>query len=246
MRLFVEDTAALMAARVADELSETLGSIKGPLFCPASGDTPAALYRALRQRVKDQTMNLSDWYFVGLDEWAGMNGQDEGSCRQYVDRDLFEPLGIDEKKICFFDGKAPDLAAECTFTERFIAEHHGIDVVILGIGLNGHFAMNEPGCDPEEYSHVAVLHPSTQTTGQKYFKSHRSLTHGITLGVGTLMAAKHVYLLATGEHKADIMRKALEGPITAEVPASLLRRHPNLHVCLDSAAAKSLTAINLK
>lgn len=240
MQLFVTDNARSMAARVADRLDECLHSIPEPLFCPASGDTPAALYSELLHRVWNDTLDMDHWYFVGLDEWVGMNGADEGSCRYYLDRGLFRPLSIAGDRICFFDGRAADLEKECSGVERFIAVRGRIDAAVLGIGPNGHIAMNEPGADPAGRSQVVRLHPSTQATGQKYFSSATPLERGITLGLGTLLDARYLFLLATGAHKADIIRRALEGPITPEVPASLLRNHPNLEVWLDKDAAGSL------
>jgi galactosamine-6-phosphate isomerase len=237
MKLFITDTTESMARGVADRLDECLRSVPAPLFCPASGDTPAALYREMVGRVKRNTLDMSHWNFVGLDEWVGMNGGDEGSCRYYLDKGLFEPLGVDEERICFFDGRAADLGRECTTVGDFIGKWGCIDAVILGIGLNGHVAMNEPGADPARRSHVATLHPVTQSSGQKYFSSRTSLEKGITLGLRDLLDARHIFLLATGEHKAAIIQKALEGPVTREVPASLLRDHPGLEVWLDARAA---------
>jgi glucosamine-6-phosphate isomerase len=240
MKLFTADNAPLMAAQVADRLDTCLRSIPEPLFCPASGDTPAALYAEMVRRARAHTLDMSHWYFVGLDEWEGMNGGDEGSCRYHLDKGFFHPLDIAGDRICFFDGRAADPEKECTGVERFIAKRGGIDAAILGIGPNGHIAMNEPGADPAGRSHVALLHPATQATGQKYFTRPVSLQRGITLGLGTLRDARHLFLLVTGAHKAAILLKALQGPVTPDVPASLLRDHPGLEVWADAAAASML------
>jgi len=241
MKLSIVDSPGSMAADVADRVKECLRFTSRPLFCPASGDTPAALYAELLRRAMDHTMNMREWSFVGLDEWVGMNGEDAGSCRYYIDRGFFHPLNVPADRICFFDGRAPDLQKECADVERFIGRWGRIDVAILGIGPNGHVAMNEPGSDPAGRSHVSELHPATRETGQKYFSCHQTLERGITLGLGTLMEARHLFLLAIGEKKAEIIRKALEGPITTELPASLLRNHPGLEVWLDAGAAGSLS-----
>lgn len=240
MKLFIKDTTESMAVAVADRLDECLRAIPAPLFCPASGDTPAALYREMVGRAKRDMLDVSHWHFVGLDEWVGMNGGDEGSCRYYLNRGLFEPLGVGEERICFFDGRAADLGEECAAVRNFIGKWGCIDAVILGIGLNGHVAMNEPGADPAWRSHVATLHPVTQATGQKYFNSQTPLERGITIGLRDLLDARHIFLLATGELKAGIIQKMLEGPVTREVPASLLRDHPGLEVWLDARAAAKL------
>jgi galactosamine-6-phosphate isomerase len=241
MNLSIVDSAESMAVRVADRLGACLRSTPRPLFCPASGDTPAALYAELLKRSLDHRLDMREWSFVGLDEWVGMNGDDEGSCRYYLDKGLFHPLNVTAGRICFFDGRAADLEKECAGVERYIARWGRIDVAILGIGPNGHVAMNEPGSDPAGRSHVSELHPATRETGQKYFSCQRTLERGVTLGLGTLLDARHLFLLAIGEKKAAIVRQALEGPITSAVPASLLRNHPGLEVWLDRDAARLLT-----
>ncbi|MBN8850815.1 MAG: glucosamine-6-phosphate deaminase [Sphingobacteriales bacterium] len=240
LRWTVGGTPEIMGLQVADRLRQCLEGVKAPLICPASGTTPAPLYHELVRRHRAGTMDLGAWNFVGLDEWIGLNGSDEGSCRWWLDKDLFRPLGVGEDRICFFDGRAADLAGECATTERFIAERGGMNVVILGIGTNGHIAMNEPGTDVAARSRVVTLHPTTQSVGQKYFTRQTVLEKGITLGLGTIREARHIFLLATGEHKASIIQQALEGPVSADVPASLLRDHPGLEVWLDEAAAGKL------
>lgn len=223
---------------VADAIGECLGPVA--LFCPASGDTPGLLYQELARRVAGGMLDVEGWQFVGLDEWVGMNGEDPGSCRNSLDKELFEPLQIDPRRICFFDGRAADPENECALAERFIREHGRIDLAVLGIGMNGHIAMNEPGTDIDGRSHVVELHPVTRQTGQKYFNGPRALERGITLGMGTLLDARHIFLLAVGGHKASVVQRALEGPVTAEWPASLLRQHAGLRVFLDREAASAL------
>jgi len=239
-KLSIDATPEIMAMKVADRFSQCLEGVKTPLVCPASGTTPAPLYHELVRRHQSGAMDLSAWYFVGLDEWVGMNGGDEGSCRWWLDKDLFLPLGIGEDRICFFDGRSDDLAAQCAATERFIEQRGKMDVVILGIGTNGHIAMNEPGTDVMAGSRVVSLHPTTQTVGQKYFTTQTVLEKGVSLGLGTIREARHIFLLATGEHKASIIQQALEGPVNADVPASLLRDHPGLEVWIDEGAAGRL------
>jgi len=241
MKLTIGATPEIVGVQVADRLGQCLEGVKAPLVCPASGTTPAPLYHELVRRHRSGGIDLSTWYFVGLDEWVGLNGSDEGSCRWWLDKDLFLPSGIGQDRICFFDGRASDLAGECAATERFIAGRGGMNVVILGIGTNGHIAMNEPGTDVAARSRVVELHPTTQSVGQKYFTSQTELEKGITLGLGTIREARHIFLLATGEHKASIIQQALEGPVSADVPASLLRDHPGLEVWLDEAAAGRLS-----
>lgn len=238
MEIFVGKTYQEISKQVADAVIELMSSADNPLLCPASGDSPAALYKELVEKFNKNEVDVSDWYFVGLDEWVGMNGNDEGSCRFHLNNQLFNPLKAEKEKICFFDGRADDLGSECEKTERFIAEHGRIHVAIVGLGTNGHIAMNEPGTSPSLRSHVAAIHPSTQQAGQKYFKEAKQISQGITLGLATLMEAKHIILVANGSHKAEVVKRIITEDISEQLPGTLLRDHPSLSIYLDTEAAQ--------
>jgi galactosamine-6-phosphate isomerase len=229
-----------MSRQATDDVVEIMGSRKNPVICTASGDSPAGLYKEIVQRKGKDEMSIEDWFFVGLDEWIGLNENDEGSCRYHLNQQLFEPLRVVNEKICFFDGRAGDLENECDKTENFIHEHGGIDVAILGLGMNGHIGMNEPGTSARLRSHVVDLDPITQQVGQKYFKKEQKLTKGITLGITTLMEARNIFLLVSGKHKAAITQKIVEGEISEKLPGTLLRRHPALSIYLDKEAASGI------
>ena len=243
MKIIVADTHDAMSKTVADDIIQLMRAAKHPLICTASGDSPAGLYKQLVQKVNTKELNVSDWYFVSLDEWAGMNGKDEGSCRFHLNNELFDPLKVPAERICFFDGRADNLEMECTEVENFIKTHGGVDVAIVGLGMNGHVGMNEPGTSASLRSHVADIDPVTQKTGQKYFKEQRQLTHGVTLGLATIMEATNIILLVNGGHKAQIVQRVLEGDISETLPASLLRNHAGLKVYLDREAAALLRSI---
>lgn len=240
MEIFIYDTYEQMSKQAASGVIDLMQSSERKLLCAASGDTPAGLYKIIAETVNNGKLNIKDWKFVGLDEWAGMNGSDEGSCRFHLDRQFFDPLAIEDGKICFFDGRAANLESECRRTEDFIRRHGGIVVAVLGLGTNGHIGMNEPGTSSSLHSHVAAIDSETQKVGQKYFKSPRSITHGITLGIANLMEAQHVFLLVSGAHKAGIVKRILEEEISEQLPASLLRQHPGLKIYLDTAAAQHI------
>jgi galactosamine-6-phosphate isomerase len=229
-----------LSLRAAGDLIGCMGARINPLLCPASGDSPAGLYRHLVARVEHNELDVSGWGFVGLDEWVGLNGGDEGSCRWHLDRELFSPMRVSEEDVVFFDGRKKDLEDECRRAEAVISKHGGIDVTVLGLGLNGHVGMNEPGTPVASRTHVAALDPLTAQTGQKYFKEARTLSGGITLGLGTILESRNIFLLVSGAKKAAIVRTVLEGEISEKVPASLLRDHPGLRVYLDREAASSL------
>ena len=183
MKLLISDTYEKMSRQAADDVIEMMHSRDQPLICTASGHSPAGLYKEFVERAGKQQLDVSSWYIVGLDEWTGLNGNDEGSCRYHLDHELFYPLQIPPEKICFFDGRAVDLRTECERTEKFIRERGGMDVAILGLGMNGHVGMNEPGTSPKSRSHLSDLDPTTQQVGQKYFKKGRKLSSGVTLRI---------------------------------------------------------------
>jgi glucosamine-6-phosphate isomerase len=240
MEIIVEPTYEALGERAAADLLRIVTTIEKPLICPTSGSTPAALYKALVQQVKKQNIDYSNWYFVGLDEWGGMNAQDKGSCRDFVDTELFKPLGIKEDKIAFFDGRAANLESECQRVEEFIREHGGITVAVVGLGMNGHIGMNEPGTPVATRSHVAKIAEETQRIGQKYFDTPKTLSNGLTLGLGTLLDAKHLFLMVNGAKKAPVVKRIVEETPTEELPATMLRQHPDFRIYLDSDASKLL------
>lgn len=240
MKIFVADTYEKMSKQAAGDVMEIMKSRKQPLICTASGDSPAGLYKEIVKRAKKKQLDVSDWFFVGLDEWIPMNGHDEGSCRYHMNQQLFHPLQVINDKICFFDGRANDLQSECEHTENFIQEHGRMDVAILGVGMNGHVGMNEPGTLANTHSHVADLDSTTARVGQKYFKKEQKLTQGITMGIATLMNARTIFLLISGKHKAEIAQKIIEDEISEKLPATLLRSHPVLKIYLDAEAASKI------
>ena len=144
----------------------------------------------------------------------------------------YNPYAYTKKK-CFFDGKAINVESEIQKTSNFIKEHGGIDIAILGLGLNGHVGMNEPGTDPSLHSHISEIDKITQQAGQKYFKQTREISRGITLGIADIMDARHLILLVSGEKKAAIVQQVLEGEISELFPASLLRKHNHFNVSIQ-------------
>jgi galactosamine-6-phosphate isomerase len=240
MRLIISNKVEAHWQQAATDLLGYLRMLPQPLICPASGTSTEGLYAALAAAVKATGTDTSSWLFVGLDEWLGMDGGDEGSCRSLLNEQLFYPLAISSGNICFFNGRTKDTQDECRRTEGFIHQHGGIDLAIVGIGMNGHVGMNEPGTDPAQRAHEAVLHPLTQQVGQKYFSKPTLLQGGLTLGMANLMEARKLVLLANGAHKADIVESMVTGLMSEKLPASLLRHHPDFTVYLDKEAAAGI------
>ncbi len=240
MQIIISKDFESLSEKATQSITDILSNKQNPLICVASGDSPSGIYRNLVKDVKNKVLNIDNWYFLGLDEWVGLNGADEGSCRWHLNRELFTPLEIKEENICFFDGASQDLQQECNITESTIRNQGGIEIAIIGLGLNGHIGMNEPNTSISSRSHVIELDPLTITVGQKYFNKPQPLTKGITLGIATLLNAKHVILVVSGAKKADIIKQVIEGAISESIPASLLKNHPNCSIYLDEAAAANL------
>lgn len=241
MKIVIEDSYEKMSAAAAKGVVEIITENNDALICPASGDTPSGLFNDLVNRAKKGEFNPHKLFFVGLDEWMGMNGGDEGSCREYLDRQLFHPLNIKEDHISFFDGRSPDPNEECDKTDNFINDHGGIDLCILGLGMNGHIGMNEPGVSHLHLSHIAEISEETASIGQKYFSNNRNLEKGLTLGIASILASKHIFLLVSGEKKSAAVKKLLESEISSDFPASFLKTHPSCVIYLDTEAAKLVT-----
>jgi glucosamine-6-phosphate isomerase len=179
-----------------------------------------------------------------LDEWVGLDENDEGSCRRSLYRNLFNPLNIDKENITCFDAKSPDLLNECQRVDHIINEWGGIDLIVLGIGMNGHLGFNEPGCNPDLCSLVIDLDEITKVVGEKYFPDKVVPHKGISLGMAQIMASRKVIVMANGEKKADIVQKVVESEISIQIPASLIRNHFNSCLFIDEKASRKLFANN--
>ena len=238
MKLTIEKDYDAMSLRAARHVTELVKSKPDAVICIAAGDTPKLTCDLIAQIAKKENIDFSKCYFVSLDEWVGIPPKNEGSCQYFLRNYLFEPLNISEKNIHVFNALASDMEKECTDMDEFIRQHGGIDLMIVGVGRNGHIGFNEPGVRFEQYSHVVDLDETTQTVGQKYFRHHTDLQKGITLGLKHLLQARKAILIANGVRKADVIRKALEEEISSHLPASIIRIHADAVVMLDEEAVE--------
>ncbi len=229
-----------MSRTAADLVIEQVKQKPASLICFPSGDSPAGMFRYLVADVRAGKVDFSQCFFVGLDEWVGLGKDDDGSCTQFLNEHFFGPLNITQPQVKFFDAKAVDLDAACRDMDEFIQQHGPLDMMIVGIGMNGHIGLNEPGTDFNLYAHHAPLDPVTVTVGQKYFKAETVLTEGITLGLKHLLEAKTPLLIAAGSKKAGIINQALRGEVTEQLPASVFHTLASSVVLLDEGAADKL------
>jgi glucosamine-6-phosphate isomerase len=239
MNIIISEDYAAMSQRAANDVKNMIHK-KDCLVCIPSGDTPTKLYNNLVEDYQKDKLNIEQTYFVGLDEWVGLNKEDKGSCGYYLHKYFIDPLQIKKEKYFLFNGKADDLKNECIKAETFIDAKGGIELAILGLGINGHLGINEPGVSPQLKTHVIQLDELTKKVGQKYFDKATSLSAGITIGLQLLLQAKTVFLLVSGKHKADILNEVINGKISNQVPASLLRNHNNCFVYIDKDAGEKL------
>lgn len=230
-----------MSRAAADLVVNQVKQKPGSLLCFPSGDSPVGVFNYLVEDALAGEIDFSKCWFVGLDEWVGLGKGDDGSCTQSLTDTFFDRLNIDPAHIRFFDARAADLDKACRDMNDFIKEKGPLDIMMVGIGMNGHIGLNEPGTDFNLYAHYAPLAQMTIDVGQKYFKQQTVLTQGITLGLKHLQEAKIALLIASGKKKAGIIAKSLEGQVAEQVPASIFQTLPNGYVLLDSDAASQLS-----
>ena len=229
-----------MCSAAAGLIIEQVKKKPGSLLCFPSGESPAGVYKSLIDSAGKNLVDFSSCYFVGLDEWVGMGKDDEGSCTDFLYETFFTPMQIHRDKVMFFDARTEDLDAACKKMDAYIKDKGPIDIMMVGIGMNGHIGLNEPGTSFDFYSHHSPLAPVTISVAQKYFKQETRLHEGITIGLKHLSESKMPLLIAAGIKKAEIIEKALNGSITEQVPASIFQQLPQAFILLDAAAASNL------
>ncbi|HMM96526.1 MAG: glucosamine-6-phosphate deaminase [Micrococcales bacterium] len=246
MEILVSPGPDETAARAADAVLRGLARAvdRPPVLGLATGSSPLGLYRQLGRAVADGRADFSDAYGVALDEYVGLPpGHPEGY-RQVLLREVCGVIGLAPEHLEVPDGssaRAADLERAAVAYEERIASLGGVDVQVLGIGANGHLGFNEPGSALASRTRVKRLSARTRRDNARFFTGLDDVpTHCLTQGLGTILDARRLVLVATGDAKADAVAAALEGPLTASVPASVLQWHPDTVVCLDEAAAAGL------
>lgn len=237
MQVRVYEDYQALSLSVAGEIIAQVRKKPDSVLCLAAGDTPRLTYQSLATSARERKVDFSRCRFVGLDEWLGIRPETEGSCAYFLNENLFSTLRIKTSQIRLFNSLTNDAATECRNMDDHIRAIGGIDLMLVGVGMNGHVGFNEPGVLEDLYSHVIDLDETTRSVGKKYFKQSMELHQGITLGLRHLLESRSVLLMASGAKKATIMRQALEGPVTTDVPASVVREHSNALVMLDRDAA---------
>jgi len=245
MQLQIFKDYQTLSRSVASEIIELVKNQPNAVLCLASGHTPVLTYSIIAEKAASEKIDFTHCSFIGLDEWMGIPPDVEGSCHFFLQKNIFGPLHISAAQYHVFDALATDAEKECQKMDKVISERGGIDLMLLGVGMNGHIGFNEPGVSFDNRSHLVQLDDTTRSVGQKYFANQTALGKGLTLGVKTVMETKKVILMANGVKKAEVMKNVLEGPITNEVPASIIRTHHNALVMIDDEAASMLQHADL-
>jgi glucosamine-6-phosphate deaminase len=224
--------AEIVASLVAAKPTAVLGL--------ATGSTPLVVYRRLAEKVTSG-LDMGRVRAFALDEYVGLLEDHPESYRAVIGREVVEPLRLDPRLVAVPDGDPEGLATAGERYEAAIEAAGGVDVQILGIGTDGHIGFNEPGSSLASLTRVKTLSPETRRDNARFFASEQEVPRlCVTQGIGTILRARHLLLLAFGEQKAPIIAAAVEGPVTASVPASAIQLHPHVTVLLDEAAASRL------
>ncbi len=239
----VAPDAECAARWVADEIESLVRGAAAPVLGLATGSTPLGVYRELARRAA-AGLSFARLTTFNLDEYLGLAPDHPASFRAYVERHVVQPLGLDPRRVHLppsdVDGARADEAALAY--ERAIQAAGGIDLLLLGVGPNGHLAFNEPGSERDSRTRVVELAPETRAANARDFPAGEEVPRrAITMGIATILEARALRVLAFGAHKADVVARALEGPVGPAVPASFLRGHADVRVLLDPPAARALT-----
>lgn len=240
MELEILEDYQAMSRAAADKVNDYVKSKPNAIISFASGHTSLGMFKCMVDDVHAGNVNFDQCAFVGLDEWLGIDARQEGSCRYMMDKYFFGPAGIKSSQVLFFNGLSSDPEKEVREVNVWLDQRGGLDIMLVGVGTNGHLAMNEPGTSFQAKAHVSQLAEETITAGQKYFMQQTPLTKGLTLGLKHFQEAKLPILTANGMAKAGIMKKALKGSVTEQIPASIIQSVAKGFIVLDRDAASKL------
>jgi len=236
MQIHVYKDYETLSLYTAEHIIQAIKTNPRAVLCFASGESPKRTCELFCDRIIREEIDISGLSFVGLDEWVGIAPENSGSCHYFFQTMILDRIPLTSDQIHLFDGLSADLQRECKKMDDFIAARGGIDLMMVGVGMNGHIGFNEPGISFNKYSHVIDLDETTATVGQKYFKEQTTLQKGITLGLQHFLESRKAIVIANGTRKASVMENALKGRVSEQMPASIVQQHPAVHILLDEGA----------
>ncbi|WP_338048395.1 glucosamine-6-phosphate deaminase [Peribacillus alkalitolerans] len=228
-----EELSVLACKKITEIINQNPTAVLGL----ATGSTPVGLYKQLIQSYKKNDLSFTDVRTVNLDEYIGISKSHKNSYHTFMKNMLFSHINIIESNTHIPDGTAVNLEMEGFRYEDLIQVLGGIDLQILGIGHNGHIGFNEPGTSFHERTHIVELTDSTRTANARFFKSLDEVPkQAITMGIGTILNSKEILLLASGDSKAEAVKRLLTGEVSIDFPASALKNHPSVTLIADKDA----------
>ena len=231
MKIIFTDHYGQMSRRAANIISAQIILHPRTVLGLATGTTPIGTYKQLIEWQQKGDLDFSQVVTFNLDEYYGLPGTHPQSYRYFMDTHLFNHINIRKENTHVPDGTASDADAQCLAYEQAIEQAGGIDLQLLGIGHNGHIGFNEPGASYEKMTHLVDLTENTIQANSRLFEHKEDVpTQALTMGMKSIMHAKRILLIANGPAKIDILEQVLYGPITPELPASILQLHPDLTV----------------
>lgn len=244
MKLIITENAGLKAAQI---LKERLAANKNLVLGLPTGSTPLGMYKNIANMYKNGDIDLSTVTTFNLDEYVGLGAGDEQSYRYFMNENLFSHVNIKKENINIPNGKAEDLDAECAGYEARIKAAGGIDLFYGGVGENGHIAFNEPFSPKDSPTRVVDLTQDTIDVNARFFDNSEDVPRkALSMGVGTILAAREIVILALGSKKADALHAAFEESENPAWVISYLQSHPNAIIIADKAACSKLSEATLK
>ena len=241
MELVVVNTKDSVAHEGASRIQDLVTELPSSTVGLATGATQQGIYRLLMDAHQRGDINFDQVKFFMLDEYVGVPATSTTSFRHVLTHHFLQEIGVQDHALEGLDGMANDLDAEAQRFEDTLVASGGLDLQMLGIGVNGHIGFNEPGSDFASRTRVVSLDPETIRSNAIYFDSEDVVPRtALSQGIGTIMEARSILLMATGTSKAHAIASLVHGPVTTECPASILTTHPDVTVIVDSAAASLL------
>lgn len=239
MKLIVVNNYEELSKVAAKEFSKVIKEKENAVLGLATGGSPVGMYKELIRMYEQKELNFSKITTVNLDEYIGLNPEHNQSYRYFMNNNLFNHINIDKSNTFVPNGLAEDLEAQCKEYDQKISELGGIDIQLLGVGNNGHIAFNEPNNELSSGTHIISLTDNTIEANARFFDNIDDVPRkAITMGVGGIMKAKKIILIASGESKAEAIKGIFSGKITTANPATMLQMHRDVTVIVDEAAAK--------
>ncbi len=238
MRIVILENSEEVSRRAAEVIARLMLRKADCVLGLATGGTPLGTYQELIRLYREKQISFSQVTTFNLDEYVGLASDHPQSYRNFMHTNLFQHVDIDVARCHIPDGLASDFARSAEGYEDLIRKSGGIDLQLLGIGTDGHIGFNEPGSSLASRTRIKGLAEETVRDNARFFDSIEQVPKlAITMGVGTILQAREILLLATGQNKAGAVRSFIEGPITSQITASALQLHPATTVLLDRAAA---------